>query len=118
MLECEQVVARLDARSAVADDVLGHDAVDVRGESRPQIFRRTERAVLVDVPLEKITRRAGDVSRNGIHWFELTAIALRSPRVEQPPVCIAFVRRYVVDPDRHVVPGRRVKLGPVMPGAI
>ena len=113
MLQREQVVARLDSRSAVADDVLGRDAIDVRGKSRAQIFRRAQRAPFVDIPLKKIARGARNVSGNRIHRFDLAAIALRRPRVEQAPVPVACVRRHVVYADRHLRARRqRMELGP------
>ena len=69
-------MARLHAGSAVTDDVFWRDAVDVRGKPRAQLFWRPECAALIDVPPEKIIRRARNVSSHRIYWFKIAAIAL------------------------------------------
>ena len=116
MFEREQVVARLDSRPAVADDMLRRDAADERGQLRAEILGRSECAPLIDVLLEKIIRRAGNMSGYRIHRFDLAAIPLGRPRIHKTPLSIAGARSDFVDADDHVHARRRLKFNCLAPG--
>ena len=83
--EGEHLVRRGDAGAAVG----GHRAVArraERAEAHPQVGRRPEGAVRVDVRRRRRADRARYVARHRVHVLRLAPVPLRRPRVEQHPV--------------------------------
>src|SRR5690349_13923181 len=57
--QCEEVMARRDAGSAVADNAIAGDwRADRFAELRAQLLGSAERAGLVEIPSEEVVRRA------------------------------------------------------------
>src|SRR5471030_2381309 len=83
VLEGEQVVACGDARPAVADDLIRRHVADRRRDFRAQFLRRSEQSLLVEIPLEEMILRAGDVTANLVDRFGVAPVALRRARVDE-----------------------------------
>jgi len=99
MLECEQVMASGDARTAVGHYAVGTNSPHCLNELLAKNFRRQESAGLVEVPLEKVIRGSGNVAWNTVDGFGLAAISLRSSRVHQPPFGVVNQFSHLVDVD-------------------
>src|SRR5215212_11279456 len=102
VLEREQVVAGGDARSAVADDVVGRRVAQGVLQPRAQFFGRAEQSALVEVPLEEIVGGARNVAGGLVDRFSFAAVALGCARVNELPLRGRQLRCDGSGVDRHV----------------
>ena len=72
-----------DAGSAIADNLIRGHVADRCRDRRAQFFRRAEEPLLVEVPLEEMILRAGDVAADLVDWFAVAAVALGRAGVDQ-----------------------------------
>ena len=110
VFEREKIVAGGDARSAVADNPLGGDAAERFLHARAQLLGCSKESPFVEIPLEEVVRRAGNVPGRPVDRLGLAPVAFRRTGVEQTPLGPADERGDLIDIHGHVRARRAMEL--------
>lgn len=102
VFEREKVLAGGHTGAAVADRAIGTNAGKRRIQPVAERLRREEGSLGADVPLEEVIGGGRDVARHAIGRFDLSAISLRCPRIDEAPLGDVDQSGDLVGVDDHV----------------